>query len=119
MTSDFRYTPQSVSLIRRHARTMAPVTIAAFMHCSISMVESICKKHNIDIRAEDAFVRNPGPPTPEDKIVRKSLEIQVDEAALRIVRKQARQRGVDTHTLIELLIERVAEDDLVSAVLDR
>jgi hypothetical protein len=117
--TEFRYTPQSVSLIRRHARTMAPVTIAAFMHCSISMVESICKKHNIDIRAEDAFVRNPEKPAPDGNVVRKSLEIQVDEAALRIVRKQARQRGVDTHTLIERLIEKIAEDGLFDAVLDR
>lgn len=117
--TDFRYTPQSVSLIRRHARTMAPVTIAAFMHCSISMVEQICRRHNIEIRDADTFMRDPVKPAPGDKIVRKSLEIQIDEVRLAVVRKQARQRGVDTHTLIEMMIERIAEDELFGAVLDR
>ena len=51
--------------------------------------------------------------------VKKALEIQIDEAALSVVKRQARRRGVDTHNLIERLIEKIAEDELFSAVLDR
>jgi hypothetical protein len=113
----FRYTPQAVELIRRHARTMTPATIAAFMHCPIDMVEMICRKH--EIRYGDGL----GAPDIEAPLkakgVKKALEIQVDETLLRVVKRQARQRGVVTHTLIEQLIERIAEDELFGAVLDR
>jgi hypothetical protein len=116
----FRYTPQAVSTIRRHARTMAPATIASFLHCPVSMIESICKKHDIEIRDKDAFTRDIIEASePDRKAVKKALEIQIDDVALRIVKSNARKRGVDTHTLIEMMIERIAEDELFGAVLDR
>lgn len=112
--SDFRYTPRAVSIIRRHARTMAPATIATIMRCPIGTIELICQRHGIEIRDNDILLRDP-----ERKVVKKELEIQIGDVLLRVVSKEARRRGVDTHTLIERLIEKIAEDGLFGAVLDR
>jgi hypothetical protein len=115
----FRYTPFTVKMIRRHAQTMSAETIAAFMQAPIDMIEMICRKHDITVRERDCFPHDAVKPTPAGKAVRKALEIQIDETMLGIVRRQAKKRGVETITLIETLIERIAEDDLYSAILDR
>jgi predicted DNA binding CopG/RHH family protein len=114
--TDFRYTPATVKKIRRHALTMKLATIAAFMRCPVDMVEMICRKHEISTRDDDAL-RDPD--APGRQAVKKSLEIQIDNAMLRVVKREGSRRGLDTHTLIERLIEKIAEDGLFGAVLDR
>jgi hypothetical protein len=115
--SAFLYTPDAVKTIRHHARTMSAAMIAVVMGCDAGMIERICRMHCIEVREKD--FAGPMPEKPAAGIVKKSLEIQIDEAMLKIVRAQARQRGVDTHSLIEALIERIAKDGMFSAVLDR
>jgi hypothetical protein len=112
--TDFRYTPFTVKKIRRHAQTMKPATIAAFMRCDVSMVEHICRKHEIPMHARDGG----GVEAPREP-VRKAIEIEIEIAMLRVVKQQARERGLDSLTLIERLIERIAADGLFNAVLDR
>jgi hypothetical protein len=113
--TEFSYTPQTVKMIRRHAQTMSAATIAAFMQAPIDMIEMICRKHEITVREKDAHQYDPK----KREGSKKSLKIQIDDVALGIVRKQAKKRGVDTHDLIEALIERIAQDDVFGAILDR
>ena len=113
--ADFAYTPMTVKKIRRHALTMKPATIAAFMKCPVDMVEMICRKHEIPMHDRDGG----GVEAPPREGVKKELEIQIDLEMLRVVKREASMRGLDTHTLIERLIERIAQDNLFNAVLDR
>jgi hypothetical protein len=112
--TDFRYTPMTVKKIRRHAQTMKPATIAAFMKCPVDMVEMICRKHEIPMHDRDGG----GVEAPHEAIKRE-IEIQIDINMLRAVKREASLRGLDTNILIERLIEKIAEDGLFGAVLDR
>ena len=116
--TDFRYTPDAVKTIRRHARTMSATAIAAFMGCDVGMIERICRMHCITVRDNDFAGPDLEAPS-QAKVVKKSLEIQIDETLLLVVKREARQRGLDTHTMIERLIEKIAEDGLFGAVLDK
>src|ERR1700675_2650472 len=109
--TDFRYPPQAVRTIRANARTMSAAAIAAFMGCEVSMIEQICRKHGIQVRDKD--FGNPGADPekqlPEREAVLKVIRIKVDESVFRIVKREASRRNVNMHTLVEHLIERIAE----------
>lgn len=113
--TDFRYTPDAVKMIRAHARMLAPATIAIIMQCSIGMIEQICKTHDIRMLERDIVARDPEEPPPKRKVVR----IKIADVMLYKVSECARERGVKPNTLIEMLIERIAEDDNFGAILDR
>jgi hypothetical protein len=114
--TDFRYTPRTVGMIKLHARTMAPATIATIMRCPTSTIELICRKHGIDMRAEDCVAL----PAKVERGLLKHVEIYVDGLSLHVVANEARRRGIPTCDLIaRRLVEAIAEDHVFSAVLDR
>jgi hypothetical protein len=115
--TDFRYTPRTVGMIKLHARTMSPATIAMIMRCSIGTVELICRKHGIETRESDKI--EPLPVTCADRSLKRQVDIDLDGVSLHIVANEARRRGVPTRDLIAQLVEAIAEECIFSAVLDR
>lgn len=115
--SGFSYNPQTVAIIKRYARTMAPVTIATIMRCPVGTIEAICKKHGIEVRDSDATVL--APVVLQRKVFKRSVEVQIELAALMILNREARRRGLTQSQMIATLVEQVAEDGLFSVVLDR
>jgi hypothetical protein len=115
--SDFRYTPRTVGIIKLHARTMAPPTIATIMRCPASTIELICRKHGIEMRESDKI--EPVPP-PRDRLLKsRRVEIDIECLAFIVLANEARRRGIATRDLIAALIEGIADDHLFSAVLER
>ena len=117
--TEFVYTIDAVQKISELSRTMSAAAIADLLQTTTGRIEFICKRHGITVRARDFGELEPAPPPLQRKIVRKSMEIEIDEKMLGIVKRQARQRGLDTRTLIEKLIEKIAKDSLFSTILDR
>lgn len=116
--SDFRYTPRTVGMIKLHARTMAPPTIATIMRCPTSTIELICRKHGIDMREEDFVEPAPEPTRAERKQTGASVEITIDRVSFTLVAMEARRRGTPTRELIARLVDEIAKAQLFSAVLD-
>lgn len=119
--TDFRYTPRSVATIKLHARTMAPATIATVMRCSVGTIELICRKHAIEMRESD--LTEPSLQAELTRAQRKTagtqVEICVDRTSFTMLASEARRRGTSTRDLISLIVEAVADDKMVGAVLDR
>jgi GDP-D-mannose dehydratase len=117
--SDFRYTPLTVGIIKRHSRTMAPETIATIMRCSVGTIELICRKHGIDMRERDA----PEPATPakvdERRYRRSKLDVSLDDTTLAAVNTEARRRGLTGRELVAVMIKNIVDSHIYSAVLDR
>jgi hypothetical protein len=123
--TDFRYTPDNIKLIRRHALTMSPATIATLMHAPLSTIEKICREQGILTHGRDIGAMSD--PAEHDSVdashqaeaVMKPVRILVDEPMLLVIKKEARQRGLNGNALIERLIEKIAKNRLFSVILDR
>jgi hypothetical protein len=120
--SGFQYTPRTVGMIKLHAKTMAPPTIATIMRCSVGTVELICRKHGIDILGQDKEA--PAPKTAferaQDRKYRGThVRIYIDDISLVAVSNEARRRGCIASDLIAQIVEMIADDRMFSAVLDR
>ena len=115
--SDFRYTKETVGVIRLHAKTMSAATIATIMRCSVGTVELICRRHDIEMRDSDRV--EPEPSSVAARRLRKQVDIEVDGVSFALVANEARRRGLTARELMARLIESVADDLLFSAVLDR
>ncbi len=120
--SGFRYTPQSVGIIRLHAKMMAPETIAAIMRCSVGTIELICRKHDIDMLGQDKEV-----PPPKSAIERAEarkllgshVRVYVEPSYLVAVSDEAKRRGTLPSDLIARMVENIVDDRMFSAVLDQ
>jgi len=115
----FLYTPRTVGVIKLHARTMAPASIAEIMRCSVGTVELICRKHGIEM-----LDRDEPPPTQraiiDERTRRKNkLDVSVGDLTLTGINMEARRRGMTRRELVSALITNVVEDRLYTAVLGR
>src|SRR4051812_36459365 len=115
--NDFQYTPRSVGVIRRHARTMTPATIAEIMRCSVGTVELICRKHDMEMIEQDAPV-----PTArvmiDERVLRKTkIQVSISDLTLTGINMEAKTRGLTAAQLVSLLITTVVADNLYVAVL--
>lgn len=117
--SNFEYTPKTVAIIKRHARTMTLETIANVMICSIGTIEAICKKHGIIARDVDTIAAEPQENNVSRGRLIKRVEVEIDISALTIIQYESRRRGMKVRELIPRLIEQIAKDGLFSAVLDK
>jgi len=113
----FRYTPRTVGIIKQHARTLTPATIAILMRCPVSTIELICKKHDIEVRESDKV--EPAPRAADTRTFPKKIDIDIDAASFIVVTNEARRRGTRPKDLIADLIEAIADDCMFSAVLDK
>lgn len=116
--SAFRYTPHTVRVIKAHARTMSPATIATIMCCSVGTVELICRKHDIEMRGSDLAEPEPAVLAGR-KQVRRRVDIELDGLSFHLVTNEARRRGCTGRDLIAQLVEAIAEEAIYAAVLDR
>lgn len=114
--SDFRYTPRTVGIIKAHARTLAPATIAILMRCPVSTIELICRKHDIEVRESDKV--EPAPRT-DTRAFSKKIDIDLDATCFMVVANEAKRRGTRPKDLIAELVEAIADDCMFSAVLDQ
>lgn len=115
--TDFRYTPRTVGIIKAHARTLAPATIAVLMRCPVSTIELICRKHDIEVRESDKV--EPAPRAPDIRTFSKKIDIDIDATCFMVVANEARRRGTRPKDLIADLVEAIADDCMFSAVLDQ
>lgn len=115
--SDFRYTPRAVGIIKQHAKTLAPATIAILMRCPVSTIELICRKHDIEVRESDKV--DPPPRAAQVRTFSKKIDIDIDATSFIVVANEARRRGTRPKDLIADLVEAIADDHMFSAVLDR
>ena len=117
--SDFRYTPRSVGAIKRHARTMAPETIATIMRCSVGTIELICRKHGIDMRDRDAPEPSLKKVLDERRLHRSKIDVSLDDVTLAAVNTEARRRGLSGRELVAAMVKNIVDSHIYSAVLDR
>lgn len=118
----FRFTPLTLTIIRRHAeQRRSAATIAGMLNCSPSTVEMICKQHGIEIvdildgAPPLSPYRSPDGGRPQFR----PIEISIGAEAFELIQREAARRGVKAATLIARVSEIVASDRLFGAVLDK
>lgn len=122
MTRSFRFTPLTLTVIRRHAVARRDAaTIAALMNCSQSTIDNICREHGIQLIAVSDGAPPLSPYRSADggrpRFV--TIDVPVGVEALELIRIEAARRGVRPSTLIARVSEIVARDGLYAAVLDQ
>lgn len=130
----FRYTILTVNLIRRHAKARHSIaSIARLMDCLPSTIETICKKHGIEIGAGDAPSPSIAPHAAPDvpfvhplldparRRARNNLtgiKLEIANGALGVIEREAARRGTTPSVLIARMAELIAQDGMFAAVLD-
>jgi hypothetical protein len=122
MTRSFRFTPLTLTVIRRHADARrAAAAIAKLLGCSQNTVENICREHSIEL----VTISDGAPPLSQYRSADGAkprfvmIDVPVGVEALELIRLEAARRGVRPATLIARLSEIVARDGLYAAVLDQ
>lgn len=133
MRRSFRYTILTVNLIRRYASARHSVaSIARLVGCEPSTVETICRKHDIDLLGGAVPPVAPShdlPPAclldpmlnPGRRRARNNLtgiKLEIASGALCVIEREAARRGTTPAILIARMSELIARDDIFAAVLD-
>lgn len=131
----FRYTPDTLNLIRAWVRGGRGETfIARQLACTVPRLREICAKHEISLvtggdtavvdESADRF-RTPAPLAPRLDPSRrkaradlKAVHFDIAVAAIRSLESEAVRRGTTAAVLAAACLELITEDDLFAAVLD-
>jgi hypothetical protein len=122
MTRSFRFTPLTLTIIRRHAEHRRDSAfIASVLNCSPGTVENICSQHGIELVAiaDDAPPLSPYRSPDGGRPQFRPIEVSIGVEAFELIQREAARRGVKAATLIARVSEIVAADKLFGAVLDR
>ena len=117
----FRFTPQVLKLIRRRVRDgVNGRGIAMELGCDYDSLRTICARHNISLKAlreapacerrQPAVMRRSGPA--------RECSLPIPANTRRAIEAEAEARGVSFEILATKLLELVASDDLINAVID-
>src|SRR3954470_11460597 len=112
-TASFRFSPRTLSIIRRHAELRRnAATIAGMLNCSAGTIESICRQHGIELVtiANGAPPLSPYWPSQGNQPNFVTVEVPVGSEAMDLIRREAARRGVKASTLIARVSEIVARD---------
>lgn len=121
--TDFRFSPRVLRRIRGCvADGMNGRQIAQRLGCDYDSLRTICGRHGISLRCDPAVIEEAKTLPPIFALRRSGtrhvIEVPVGRLVAETYRREALLRGVSINALMGRIIELVATDQLIPAVID-
>lgn len=124
LSREFRFKPRVIRRIRGYVRQgLGGPDIAKLLHCDYDSLRTICARHGISLKRDPVDIEDEKGQPSIMPLLRRSgscdvISIPVGRAIVDTYRREALMRGVSAFALMGRIIEVVATDRLIQAVID-